>query len=69
MYSTEYDMNNIYRWLKKNPLFLIQIQIVVEKKKTVPININYCLTQFDASKFFFVVRLHGGFLPNFNFSM
>ena len=35
--------------------------------KLVPIIMDYCLLQFDALKFFLGVRLHGGFLPNFNF--
>ena len=35
--------------------------------KLVPNIIDYCLLQFDALKFFVGVRLHGGFLPNFNF--
>ena len=35
--------------------------------KFVPIIMNYFLLQFDALKFFLEVRLHGGFLSNFNF--
>ena len=35
--------------------------------KLVPIIMDYCLLQFDPLKFFLGVRLHGGFLPNFNF--
>ena len=32
-----------------------------------PIIMDYCLLQLDALKFFLGVRLHGEFLPNFNF--
>ena len=32
-----------------------------------PINMDYCLLQFDALKFFLGVLLHRGSLPNFNF--
>ena len=35
--------------------------------KLVPINMDYCLLQFDALIFFLGVRLHRGSLPNFNF--
>ena len=39
--------------------------------KLVSINMDYCLVQFDALKFFLGVHLHGGrggmSLPNFNF--
>ena len=35
--------------------------------KPEPINMDYGLLQFDASKFFLGVLLHGGSLPNFNF--
>ena len=28
--------------------------------KLIPINMDYCLFQYDALKFFFGVRLHGG---------
>ena len=35
--------------------------------KLLPIIIDYCLLQFDALKFFFGLRLHGGSLPNLNF--
>ena len=36
--------------------------------KLVPIIMDYCLLQFDALKFLFGVRPHGGgSLPNFNF--
>ena len=35
--------------------------------KLVPIIMDYCLLQFDASKFFLGVRLHGGSQSNFNF--
>ena len=36
--------------------------------KLVPINLVYCLLQFDVLKFFLGVRLHGGRgRPNFNF--
>ena len=35
--------------------------------KSVPLNMDYYLLQFDALKFFLGVRLHGGSLPNFNF--
>ena len=34
--------------------------------KLIEINIDYYLLQFHALKFFFSVRLHGGYLPNFN---
>ena len=36
--------------------------------KLVPIIMDYCLFQFDALKFFFGVRLHGGSLLTLNFS-
>ena len=35
--------------------------------KLVPMIMDYCLLQFDAVKFFFRVRLHGGSLPKFKF--
>ena len=35
--------------------------------KFVPIIIDYCLHQFDDSKFFLEVRIHGESLPNYNF--
>ena len=35
--------------------------------KLVPINMDYCLLQFDVLKFFLGVRLHGGSQPNFDF--
>ena len=35
--------------------------------KPLPINIDYCLFQFDALQYFLEVRLHAGSLPNFNF--
>ena len=35
--------------------------------KLLPINIDYCLLQFDALKFFLEVNLHEGSLPNINF--
>ena len=35
--------------------------------KIIPINMDYCLLQFDALQFFLGVRLHGGSAPNFNF--
>ena len=38
-----------------------------KEMKFVPINMDYCLLQFDALIFFLGVRLHGGSLPNFNF--
>ena len=34
--------------------------------KLIPINLDYCLLQFDAIKFFLGVRLYGGSLSNFN---
>ena len=34
----------------------------------VPINMDYCLLQFDILKFFLGVCLRRGALPNFNFS-
>ena len=37
------------------------------KIKLKPINMNYCLCQFTALKFFLGVFLHWGSLPNFNF--
>ena len=37
--------------------------------KLVSINMDYCLVQFDALKFFLEVRLHGGSQPNFSFSI
>ena len=36
--------------------------------KLVPMIMDYYLLQFDALKFFLGVRLHGGSLPNFDFS-
>ena len=33
----------------------------------IPINMHYCLVQFDALKFFIGIRLHRGPQPNFNF--
>ena len=38
------------------------------KMKLVPIIIDYYLLKFNALKFFLEVHLHGGSLPNFNFS-
>ena len=35
--------------------------------KLVPMIMDCCLLQFEASKFFLGVRLHGDSLPNFNF--
>ena len=35
--------------------------------KVIPINMDYCLLQFDTLKFFLGVRLHRGSLHNFNF--
>ena len=36
--------------------------------KLIPIDVDYCLLQFDALKIFLGVHLHGiGSLPNFNF--
>ena len=35
--------------------------------KLLPINMDYCVIQLDVLKFFLGVRLHGRFLPNFNF--
>ena len=35
--------------------------------KLVPINMDYCLLQFDALIFFLGVRLHGVTLTNFDF--
>ena len=37
------------------------------ERKLVPIIMDYCLLQVDALKFVLGVRLHGDFLPNFNF--
>ena len=48
-------------------IILIQIR---REMKLVPNNMNNHLFQFDALKFVFEVRLHGGgSVPNFNFSM
>ena len=35
--------------------------------KLIPSNIDYCLLQFDAMKFFLSDSLQEGSLPNFNF--
>ena len=35
--------------------------------KLIPINMDYCLLQFDAVKFFLCARLHGVSLQNLNF--
>ena len=35
--------------------------------KLIPINMDYCLLQFDAVQLFLGVRLHGGSLHNFIF--
>ena len=59
---------------KKHPQF-ISIQIIVQKWKWYHwilgrwsgIIMDSCLLQFDALKFFLGARLHGGYLPNFNF--
>ena len=38
-----------------------------KEMKHISINMDYCLFQFDALKFFLLVRLHGESLPNFDF--
>ena len=35
--------------------------------KLMPVNMDYCLLQFDALIFFLGVHLHGRSVPNFNF--
>ena len=37
--------------------------------KLTPINMDYCLLQFDALKFFLRIHVHERSLPNFNFAM
>ena len=59
-----------------------EVQFVKKKKRNIPIFFNtnyrgemklapiimdYCLLEIDALKIFLGVRVHGGFLPNFNF--
>ena len=39
----------------------------LREMKLVSINMDYCLLQFDAIKFFLGVHLHGGSQPNINF--
>ena len=53
---------------KKNTLIYFNTNYRTEMKP-IPINIDYCLLQFDAIQFFLGVRLQGGgeSQPNFNF--
>ena len=51
---------------KRNTLIYFNTNYLTEMK-LVPIIMDYCLLQFDALKFFFGVRLHGGSQPNFSF--
>ena len=53
---------------KKETPLLILIQIIL-KKWNMPINVDYCLLQFDAFKFFLVVRLHEGLYLTLIFSV
>ena len=60
-------MHCMYIRSKKNEnTFTYFVQNYRTKMKLVPIIIDYCLLQFDALKFFFGIRLHGGSLFNFN---
>ena len=45
------------------------LQIIIPEMKLVAIIMDYFLHIFEALKFFLKVRGHGGFQPNFNFSM
>ena len=52
----------------KNPEIFINFNTNSRREiKLVPINMDYCLLQFDAIKYFLGVHLHGGSQPNFNF--
>ena len=52
---------------KKKRIYLFQYKLSYNEVKLVPVIIDYRLLQFDTSKFFSGVHLHGGCLPNFNF--
>ena len=51
---------------KKNTLIYFNTNYRTEMKP-IPINIDYCLLQFDAIQFFLGVRFHKDSLSNFNF--
>ena len=59
--------NNVQSAKKKRNTLIYSNTNYRTEMKLVPIIIDYYLLQFDALKFFFGVRLHGGSLPNFNF--
>ena len=67
--TQECTVNQKKKKKKKNGTSqLIPIQIFVEILILAPINMDYCLLQFDALKCFSGVRLHAGVsLPYFNF--
>ena len=53
--------------LKKKDTPINSITNYRSEVKLIPINMDYCLLQFDDLKFFSGVRLHKGSPPNFNF--
>ena len=63
-----YNRSNthIHTKKKRNTSFYVNTNYRTEMKP-VPIKMDYCLLQFDASNFFLGIRLHGKSQPNFNF--
>ena len=66
MERAKYDVQSVRRKRKQNTPTHSNTNYLREMK-LVPINIDYYLLQFDALKFVFGVRLHGGSLRNCNF--